>query len=130
MMNVKNYLTLAGIIGLIYGLWFFLIPDQAAECYGMAEAQTDMSRVLLKFLGATVLAGGVLALAGRGASKSIGRTAILYYMAVSQLLYLFLNIMGLSAGASGTMNYIDLIVNVILGFGAVYFILQDRKSND
>jgi hypothetical protein len=83
----------------------------------------------LKLLGVAILAGGVLALAARGASKSIGRTAVLYYRAVSQLLYLLLNIMGLSSGGTGTMTYIDMVVQVILGLGAIYFILQDRKAD-
>ncbi len=32
------------------------------------------------------------------------------------------------AGDEGGMNYVDLVVNVVLGFGALYFISQDRKA--
>jgi hypothetical protein len=32
------------------------------------------------------------------------------------------------AGEEGTINYRDLAVNIVFGFGAVYFIAQGRKS--
>ena len=129
-MNVKNFLTLAGAIGILYGAWFFFAPDHAAETYGYAAVATDLSELLLKFLGITIFAAGLMAILARGASKSIGRTAILVYVAVSQLIYLIMNIMSVMAGAEGTMGIIDLVVNVVLGLGAVYFIMQDRKSDD
>jgi hypothetical protein len=127
-MNVKNYFTLAGIVGILYGALFFFATDKASELYSNAELSNELSVVLAKFLGASVLAAGIMVILARNASKSIGRTAILYYMAVSQILYLILNIMGMTAAAAGSMNYADLIVNIILGFGAVYFILKERGA--
>ncbi|HLG06297.1 MAG TPA: hypothetical protein VI383_09120 [Gemmatimonadales bacterium] len=43
------------------------------------------------------------------------------------MLFLYLDIRTMLAGDEGSMNYLDLAVNVVLGFGALYFIAQDRK---
>ena len=49
-------------------------------------------------------------------------------IAVSQLLFLYMDVRTMLAGDEGAMNYVDLVVNVVLGFGALYFISQDRKA--
>lgn len=127
-MNTQNYLTLAGVVGLAYGLWFLLAPQHASAVYGSADAATDLSYLILHFFAISLTAGGVMALAARSAEKSIGRTAIFYYLAVSHILYLIANVRGIAGGADeGIMGYVDVVVNVIIGLGAVYFIMQDRK---
>ena len=127
-MNVKNLLTLSGVIFALYGVWFFLAPDHAASVYGYSDAVTDLSTLLLKFLGVFLFAAGVMSFAARTAQKSIGRTAVLLFLAVSNILALIMNVMSVVAGAEGTMGIVDLVVNIVVGLGAVYFIIQDRNA--
>jgi uncharacterized protein YjeT (DUF2065 family) len=127
-MNVKNFLTLAGVVSLLYGLWFFLGPQQAANVYGYGAITTDLSNLVLRFFGITLIAAGVMCFVARSAERSPGRTGVLSFLAVSQLLFLYMDIRTMFAGDEGAMNYLDLVVNVVIGFGAVYFIMQDRKA--
>lgn len=127
-MNVKNLLTLGVVVSLFYGLWFFLAPQSAANLYGYGTVTTPLSTLILQFFAITQIAAGVMCLVARNADKSPGRTAVLAFIAVSQLLFLYMDIRTMLAGEEGSMNYVDLAVNVVFGFGALYFIAQDRKT--
>jgi hypothetical protein len=127
-MNVKNLFTLGVLVNLFYGLWFFLAPQGAADVYGYGAVATPLSNMILQFLGITFIATAAMCLAARTAEKSPGRTAVLSFIAVCQLLFLYMDIRTLMAGEEGSMNYLDLAVNVVFGFGALYFIMQDRKT--
>ncbi len=131
-MNVKNYLTVSGVLGILYGLFFFLGTDQVAEMYQNTELANSLAKLMFKFFGISILASGIMAIMARNASRSIGRTAILYYMAVSQILFLIMNLvqLGNESSVTTTNNYIDLVVNLILGAGALYFILKDRSATE
>jgi len=48
--------------------------------------------------------------------------------AVSQPLFLYMDIRTMLTGDEGSMNYLDLAINVVFGFGALYFLAQDRKA--
>jgi len=73
-MNAKGFLTLAGVINLFYGLWYFLGPQNAADAYGYGLVTTDLSTLILQFLGISFIAAGVMCVVARGAEKSAGRT--------------------------------------------------------
>ncbi len=127
-MNVKHFLTLAGPISLVYGLWYFVAPQHAAEVYGYGAVTTDLSTLLVQYFGITFIATAVMCFAARDAQKSPGRTGVLSFLVVSQLLFLYMNVRTMLAGGEGAMNYLDLAVNAVIGFGALYFITQDRKA--
>lgn len=127
-MTVKNFLLLAAVISLVYGVPYFLAPQASAELYGYAALATPLSDLLVQFFGITLIATGIMCFVARSAERSTGRTAVLSFLAVSQLLFFYMDIRTMLAGDEGMMNYIDLAVNVVLGFGAVYFIQQDRKA--
>ena len=127
-MNTKNLFTLAIVVNLCYGLAFFLAPQGSADVYGYGAATTPLTNLLVQFFGITFIATAAMCLVARTADKSPGRTAVLSFIAVSQLLFLYMDIRTMIAGDEGSMNYLDLAVNVVFGFGALYFIAQDRKT--
>lgn len=126
-MNVRNFLTLAMVAFVVYGVWYFLAPAGAHAFYGLAADASPLSISLLQYLGAACIATGVMAGIARNAGTSPARTAVLAFIAVSSLLYLYLNIRTLGASPS-LIQWIDLVLNALFGFGALYFIMQDRKS--
>ncbi len=126
-MNVRIFLSLAALANLFYGLWYFLAPDHVAQVYGIAAVSTDLSKWMLQFLGVMCFAAGVMCAVARNAEKSLGRTAVLAFVAVAGLLCFYLDIRTLM-GEPGTMDYVDTVVNGLFGFGAACFIIRDRKS--
>ena len=125
-MNVKNFFTLASVMNLFYGVWYFFFPENVAKIYGFGELATPLSNVFLQFLGIYCIAAAVLFWICRRAEVSLGRTAALAFLAVSGLLCFYMDIKTLM-GAPGTMDYVDTVLNGLFGFAALYFILQDRK---
>jgi uncharacterized protein YjeT (DUF2065 family) len=126
-MNVRLFLSLSALINLFYGFWYFLAPDHVASVYGFAAVATELSQWLLRFLGVFSLAAGVMCAVGRSAEKSPGRTAILAFQAVAGLLCFYLDVKTL-LGTPGTMDYIDTVINGLLGFGAAFYLIRDLKS--
>jgi hypothetical protein len=127
-MNVKIFFTLAMVVNLFYGLWYFLAPQGAANVYGFGAITTPLSNVMLQFMGTLFIAEGVMCGVARKADKSPGRTAVLAFVAVSGLLCFYLDIRTVM-GDPGTMDYVDMVINGLFGFGALYFIVQDRKTS-
>ena len=127
-MNVKVFFTLAMVANLFYGLWYFLTPQGAADVYGFGAATTPLSNLMLQFMGILFFAEGVMCGVARNAEKSLGRTAVLTFVSVSSLLCFIMDIKTL-VGEPGAMDYVDTVINGLFGFGALYFIVQDRKTS-
>ena len=78
-----------------------------------------MSTLLVQFLGITFIAAGVMCFVARDAQKSPGRTGVLSFLMVSQLLFLYMDVRTMMAGEEGNMNYLDLAVHIVIGLGAL-----------
>jgi len=126
-MNIRTFLTFAMIANFGYGLWYFLVPQGAANVYGFGAATTDLSNTMLQFLGILFFAEGVMCAVARKAEASLGRTAVLTFICVSSLLCFYMDIRTL-LGEPGTMDYLDTVINALFGFGALAYILRDRKA--
>jgi hypothetical protein len=128
MMNTKNLFTLGAVLNVCYGTWYFVAPQGAAEFYGYGLVTTDLSNLLLQFFGITLFGIAVMCFMARDAAASVGRTAVLWSLAVVEFLFIFLNGKTMMAGSPEAINYVDIVFNAVLGFGAIYFIMQDRKA--
>jgi hypothetical protein len=127
-MNAKNFLTAALVVNLVYGLWYFIDPAGTHGVYGMAADATPLSIALVQYLGAACISIAVMCGFARNAGPSAARTGVMALIAASGLLWLYLNIRGMGATPT-TMAWVDMAVNALLGLGALYFIVQDRKSS-
>ncbi len=128
-MTTKNFLSIYGILILLYGILFLFLPDQAYELYGLSGESTPLATNLLGGLGGTFIAAGIMAFLARDASASRGRKAILVFIALSSAIFLVRNIMGLAGGASfGTMSYVDLILQALFTIGGGYLVTKEKAD--
>ena len=127
-MTVRIFLILAAVANLIYGFWYFLAPQGAANVYGFGAVTTPLSNVLLQFLGIFSIAEGAMCGVAFNSVKSTGRTAVLVFVAVAGLLCFSMDVWTVM-GEPGTMDWVDMVVNGLFGFGALFYILQDRKTS-
>lgn len=125
-MTTKHFLLLATFANLTYGVCYTLLPQPTAEVYGFGADMTPLSTVLLQFMGVLFFAEGVMCAVAMNAEHSLGRIAVLTFVAVSSLLCFLLDIRTL-LGTPGTMDVVDTVVNALFGFGALYYIRKDRQ---
>ncbi|MBP6506199.1 MAG: hypothetical protein KA257_01430 [Opitutaceae bacterium] len=126
-MKTRPFLTIAMIANLIYGCWYFLAPQGAANAYGFGAATTELSNLIFQFLGIMFIAEGVMCAVARQAENSLGRIAVLAFISISSLLCFYMDIKTL-LGEPGTLDYIDTVVNALFGFGALTILIRDRKT--
>lgn len=127
-MNTRLYFTLVAVVYLIYGLWYFLDPQGVSGVYGFGDLANPLSGALLQFLGIYCLATGVMCGIARNAERSPARTGVLAFLAVAGLLSFYLDVKTLM-GEPGTMDYVDTVLNGLIGFVALYFIVRDRGTS-
>lgn len=94
--------------------------------YGFGELTTPLSNTIYQFLGIMFIADGVMCGVAVRAEASIGRSAVLVFVAVSSLLCSYMDVLTVM-GQPGTMDYIDLVVNLLFGVGAVWFVYKDKE---
>ena len=126
-MSVKNFFTFAAAVYLLYGLWYFFLPQTVAEIYGFSAFANPVTTIFLQFLGIYCIASGVLFGVARKAEKCPGRTAALAFLALVALLSVYMDVKTL-LGAPSAMDYIDTVLNAFLGSTALYLLLRERKK--
>jgi len=121
-MSIKTFFTIAGVIGLIYGLFFLLIPEKAHEIYGISDMMTEHSIRFQRFFGGSIIASGLMALMARTAQPSIALRAILLFMVVFFLVNVLLIGQWLLNGGPN-IGIVDMVVTggLLVGSGLLFY---------
>ena len=128
-MSTKNFLSIYAVVILLYGLLFLFLPGTAYDLYGISDQSSDLSTNLLQGLGSVFIPAGIMSWLARDASASHGRKGILVFIALSSLIFLIRNLMGVFAGVTfGAMTYVDLIVQALFAGGGFYLLRNEKGS--
>ena len=57
-MKISNYLAAFGVLGIVFGLGFFVVPNLTGPLYGIPENQYTVMQA--RYFGATLLAVGAI----------------------------------------------------------------------
>ena len=118
-MKFSLFMTIAAVVGLVFGLGFLILPDQLMSAYGvdLGEAGSWVAR----YLGSAFIGIGVLTLLARNAGKSEALDAILtgsFVLAITGLIVAFLD--GIN-GVSNSLTWFTVVIYVYLTVGFGYF---------
>ena len=86
-MSIKRYFTIVGVIATGYGLFFLCAPLLAHDFYNTLGESTNLSFILMRFMGASILTIGCLSFFASVSRRSEATKAIL----VSVIFFLVLN---------------------------------------
>lgn len=119
-MKRNVFMLIAGIIALIFGLGFLLIPDKVLALYG-SKADT-LALFMSRYFGSALLGVGVLLLAVRAGKTRedaiLGGTLGLLTLTLTGLI---VAIWDLIAGVSNNLVWLNIAVYGLLTIGFAYF---------
>ncbi len=117
-MNVRNFLTIAAIIALLFGIGFVLIPIPLASLFGIAL--NPVSVYLAQLDGASLVALGIINWFYRDATNLHG---LLLGQFVANAIGFLVTLFGQLSGATGinALGWLIVVIYLFLAIGHGYF---------
>jgi len=115
MMSSSQFLSIAGILGLVFGLLLVLVPAQFLAMYGDMGGEVVIG--MARGWGASLLGLGVIAWSARNASGPAVQ-AILLGTFVSALIGGANSLYGILMGGMGDMGWLNVAIQAFLAVGA------------
>jgi hypothetical protein len=126
-MKIASFLTILGVIAVVFGLSFTLAPELSLKQYG---TPTDPHHVLLaRYFGSTLLAFGLVPLLGRNVRDDAALRVILQAGAVGNAIGLALSAWAATSGLQNAMAWSSVLIYGILLLGQIYYLSsQSRRA--
>lgn len=124
-MKLSAFLGLAGVVGIVFGLEFLLIPEMALAQYGVPTEPHHL--MLSRYFGGTLLAFGLLLWLVRGTQDAAVQRALLVAYAVGNLIGLGLSLWSRFSGLQGLLAWLSVAIYGALLLGSLYFLLRPGR---
>jgi hypothetical protein len=115
MMSSSQFLSIAGILGLVFGLLLVVVPAQFLAMYGSMGGEVVIG--MARGWGASLLGLGVIAWSARNSSGPVVQ-AILLGTFVSALIGGLNSLYGVLMGGMGEMGWLNVVIQAFLVVGA------------
>lgn len=125
-MKLKTFLTIAGILALVFGLAFVAAPARTLTLYGVVA--TPATVILARFLGATLVDIGLVLLLVRGVTQEPARRGVVWGSLVGAVLGLLVAVHGQRIGAVNAFGWSSVAIYAFLTLGYAYFAFGDRQA--
>ena len=123
-MKIGTYLSISGILSLIFGLEFLLLPEFSVKQYGVpAEPHLLM---LGRYFGGTLVAYGVIFWLARSTRDQVALRALLLGAVVGNFIGLLISVWAWFAGLQNAMAWSSVVIYGLLLVGAAYFLSSPK----
>jgi hypothetical protein len=121
-MKLKTLFTIYALVGIIFGLAFLLVPDQAISSYG--ESLGDPGRNVTRYLGATFIGLSILAWTVRNETKGQGLWSIVLGFFVASAIGLVVSIFDVMDAEGNVLDWLTVVLYLFytISFGYHQFI--------
>lgn len=124
-MKLNTYLTIAGALGILFGVTFLLAPQITLPLYGMPA---DPHTVLLtRYFGATLAWVGLFSWLARNVRDGAALRAILQASVLGNLAGALISIWAALSGLQNAMGWSSVVIYVLLLLGALYFVVSPAR---
>src|SRR4051812_36271336 len=120
-MKLTTFLAVAGILGVLFGLEFLLVPDFALRQYGVPTDPPNLMQS--RYFGATLLAFGLVLFLARSTSDTTALRAILQASVVGNLLGAAISAWAALAGLQNAMAWLSTLIYGLIALGSLYYLL-------
>ncbi|MEW5986083.1 MAG: hypothetical protein AB1791_05580 [Chloroflexota bacterium] len=119
-MKLSSLLTVAGVIGLLFGVVNVLLTAPALAQYGVVDPPEAML-YSVRFFGAALINLGLISLLLRHTSDSQTRRALVLGGLVGDGIGFVASLIGQLAGAVNALGWLTVVIYLALGLGFAYF---------
>ncbi|MCL4184026.1 MAG: hypothetical protein KJ011_11320 [Burkholderiaceae bacterium] len=124
-MKLSTYLSIAGIIGLAFGLVFLLAPQFALTQYGVPTEAHNLLQ--MRYFGSTLAALSLVVWLARGVRDETAIHAVLIGSAAGFAVGVLLSLWGVMSGLINALGWSSVVIYLLLLLGALYFLMPARK---
>lgn len=119
-MNTRTYFSVAGAIGIIFGLGYLLVPVQAGGLIFKFDSPTAI--LFGRFIGAYLLMWGAIAFVLRNSSDKQSLRGVLQVTVLGHVITIVLFLIGINSGLASVYGWGNVILSAVLGVGAIYYL--------
>lgn len=124
-MKLSTYLSIAAIIGLVYGLMFLLASGFMLLQYGIPAEPHNLLQV--RYFGSALLSASLIVWLARHVRDDAAIRAILIGSAAGFAVGAVISLWGVMSGLTNALGWSSVVVYLVLLAGAVYFLAPARR---
>ncbi len=125
-MKLSTYLSVGGIVAMLFGLAFLLVPEYAGKQYGVPTEPHNLMQA--RYFGATLLPYGLILWLARDTHDDTALRAILQSAVVINVLGAGISVWAGLAGLQNAMVWGSVAIYALLLLGAVYFLAYRARQ--
>lgn len=118
-MKRNTFMSIAAVIGLVFGVSFVLFPGQMMSLY---ETEVGEAGIWLgRYFGSAIIGVTVVNWLARNADTSVALRAILLGFCVMSIVGLIVAVLEMISGISGALIWLNIVIYLFLAVGYGYF---------
>ncbi len=124
-MKLATYLAISGVVALLFGLEFLLLPEFALKLYGVP---TDPHHVMLsRYFGGMLVAYGLVPWLGRGLRDDAAQRVVLQAGVVGNVIGAIISVLAALAGLQNQMAWGSVLIYAALLAGNLYYLSSPAR---
>ncbi|MBK6591788.1 MAG: hypothetical protein IPG23_03090 [Burkholderiales bacterium] len=124
-MKLSSYLAAFGVLGIVFGLGFFVVPELTGPLYGIPENPYTVMQA--RYFGATLLAVGVIFWLSRNTRDDAAICALLKGGIIGNVGGLAISAWAAVSGMQNQMAWSSVGIYGVLIAGALYFLASPER---
>lgn len=124
-MKISTYLSVFGLLGIVFGLGFFAVPEVTGPLYGVPDNLHTVMQA--RYFGATLLAVGVIFWLSRNVSDDAAICALLKGGLFGNVGGLAISAWAAMTGMQNQMAWSSVGIYGLLIAGALYFLASPER---
>jgi hypothetical protein len=124
-MKLSTYLSVGGMIAILFGAEFLLAPAFALPQYGMPTEPHHLLQA--RYFGATLLTWGLITWLMREVRDDPALRALLQASAVGHVLGILISVWAVVAGLQSAMAWLSVLIYGLLLIGALYYLASPAR---
>jgi len=126
-MKLSGLFALTGVLGMLFGLEFLLIPEMALQQYGVPTEPHNLMQA--RYFGSTLLAFGLIYWLLRGSRDDATARALLLVGVVGNLVALVLSLWSRLEGLQGILAWLSVAIYAVLLLGSLNFLFRPGRRD-